>query len=400
MIAPLELEEAQTRLFALAAPLPIERIAVSYTLGRWLAEPLFARRIQPAADSSSMDGYAVRSDDIAGPWQVIGESAAGHPFVGALAQGGAVRISTGAHLPAGAGVVIVQEDVSQRGDSVHLTGTPPAPLDLHIRRAGSDFAAQDELSPAGTRVAPAHVALALAAGCGLLAIHGVPRIVVLDCGDELASDPTACPPHQVPASNGAMLVAMLAELPCEVTQIGPIGDDLGAIARALAQAGDVDVIVTSGGASVGDHDLLRPTLAKWGAEIDFWRVAIKPGKPLLVGRKGRTVVLGLPGNPVSSFVTATLFLLPLVRALSGARDPLPTTVLMPLRAALGPGGTRREFLRARWDGEGVTAERVQDSGGLAALARSNALIDRPANDSPLTIGAMVGIIPLALGGST
>ncbi len=397
MIPPLQLEEAQARLLALAEPLTVEHVDVPSALGRWLAEPLLARRTQPAADCSAMDGYAVRADEIAGPWQVAGESAAGHPFSGILGAGEAGRISTGALLPDGAGAVVVQEDVERDGASVRLTGSGPAP-GAHIRRAGSDFAAGAELAPAGTRVTPAHVALALAAGHRLLAVRRPVRVAVIDCGDELASDPESCPPHQVPASNGAMLAAMLAALPCEVTRIGPVRDDLAALAAALGRAKHADVVVTSGGASVGDHDLMRPALEAWGAQIDFWRMAIKPGKPLLVGWREGTVVLGLPGNPVSSYVTAVLFLLPLIRALGGAREVLPRAVSAPLAKPLGAGGPRREFLRAFWDGARVVAESVQDSGGLAALARSNALIDRAANAPAQPAGGAVRMILLGNGG--
>jgi molybdopterin molybdotransferase len=177
-----------------------------------------------------------------------------------------------------------------------------------------------------------------------------------------------------------------------------VPDDREALAAALRRAEEADMLVTSGGASVGDHDLIRPALEAWGAEIDFWRVAIKPGKPLLVARRGRQLVVGLPGNPVSSYVTATLFLLPLLRALGGAADPLPHPVRAPLGAPLGPGGPRREFLRARWDGSTVVAEAVQDSGGLVALARSNALIDRPANAPATPVGPAVDLLLLENGG--
>ncbi len=168
------------------------------------------------------------------------------------------------------------------------------------------------------------------------------------------AEPTDCAPHQVPASNGAMLTAMLAALPCEVTRVGPVPDRAEALRAALDGAARADLIVTSGGASVGDHDIVRPVLAEWGAALEFWRVAIKPGKPLLVARRGAQLVLGLPGNPVSSHVTAYLFLLPLVRALLGAAEPLPRPLRAVLAAPMPAGGARREFLRAQWDGESVT----------------------------------------------
>lgn len=394
---PLPLEEAQARLLALAEPLPIERVDPPSALGRWLAEPLVAERTQPAYDVSAMDGYAVAADDLAGPWQVIGESAAGHPFAGFVGPGQAVRISTGAVLPDGAEAVVVQEDVAREGDRLVLTGAGPEMPGKHIRRAGADFATGKVLATLGTRLGPAHVALALAAGRRLVAVRRLPRLAIIDSGDELAADPGDCAAHQVPASNGAMLAALAAAAPCEVTRLGPVADRLDALTTALDAAASADVIVTSGGASVGDHDLVIPALKAWGAELDFWKVAIKPGKPLLVARRGRQLVIGLPGNPVSSFVTAWLFLLPLLRRLSGATEALPVTRRALLAEALPAGGDRREFLRGLWDGETVVPGRVQDSGALAALAGANALIDRPANAPALPAGTPITIYPLENG---
>lgn len=398
MTPPLPLEQAQARLLDLAEPLPIERVDPPSALGRWLAEPLVAERTQPACAVSAMDGYAVAADDLAGPWQVIGESAAGRPFHGFVSPGQAVRISTGAALPDGAGAVVVQEDVARDGDRLVLSGSGPGTPGKHIRRAGADFVSGTVLAPLGTRLGPAHVALALAAGRRLVAVRRLPRLAIIDSGDELASDPGDCAAHQVPASNGAMLAALAASLPCEVTRHGPVPDRLEALTTALDAAGRADVIVTSGGASVGDHDLVIPALTAWGAELDFWKVAIKPGKPLLVARRGRQIIIGLPGNPVSSFVTAWLFLLPLLRHLSGASEPLPLTRRAVLAADLPAGGDRREFLRGWWDGEAVTPGLVQDSGALAALASANALIDRPAQAPVLPAGTPVTIYPLGNGG--
>jgi molybdopterin molybdotransferase len=344
-----------------------------------------------------MDGYAVVNP--AGPWQVIGESAAGHPFPGVVSPGQAVRISTGALMPAGARAVILQEDLSRRADTITLTGYPPEPLHRHIRRCGMDFAEGSVLLPAGTRIGPAQIALGIAAGHTHLPVHRAARVAVLDSGDELARPGEACPAHRIPASNGAMLAAMVAAtVPCEIARLGPVPDRLEALAAALAAAPDADIIVTSGGASVGDHDLVRPALAAWGAQIDFWKVAIKPGKPLLVATREsgtrRQLVVGLPGNPASSLVTAHLFLLPLLRALLGAAHPLPRTVAATLGTPLPPGTARREFRRARWNGATVEPIPQQDSGALAALAASNALIDIPAGVAARNAGETVTIFPL------
>jgi len=394
----LPLEEAQARLLALAEPLPIERVAIENTLGRYLAEPLKARRTQPVADLSAMDGYAMLSDNMAGPWRVIGESAAGHPFDGIVHSGEAVRISTGAIMPARADAVILQEDLKRAGNHLELTGEPPSPPGKHIRRKGMDFREGGEVLQPGTRIGPAQVALAVSAGHARLAVHRRPRIAIIDSGDELAPDCENCAVHQIPASNGIMLAAMAAPLPCEIERFGPVADDLAALTQVLRQAEHADVIVTSGGASVGEHDLIRPALEAWGAELDFWRVAIKPGKPILVARKGKQIVLGLPGNPVSSLVTGFLFLLPLLRALSGAESPLPRRIEARLGAPLKPSGPRREFLRAFWNGAEIVPQTVQDSGALAALSASNALIDRPAEAPPGSPGDAVIAYLLENGG--
>ncbi len=394
----LALEDAQARLLALAAPLAIERTDVAGCLGRFLAEPLTARRTQPAADVSAMDGYAVRAEDVAGPWRVVGESAAGHPYNGQVGPDHAVRISTGALLPDGAGAVIVQEDVARDGDKVTLTGEGPDKPARHVRPCGSDFATGKDLLPAGTWLGPAQLALALTAGHRLLPVRRTPRITIIDSGDELAADPEQCAVHQIPASNGAMLTALCAAVPTRITRAGPAPDELGALVAALEAAEGSDVIVTTGGASVGDHDLIRPALEAWGATLDFWRVAIKPGKPLLVARRGNTIVLGLPGNPASSFVTAYLFLLPLLRALLGASAPVPAPLFLPATSALPAGGNRREFLRARLGPHGATPLTAQDSGALAALAGAHALIDRPAGAVPVTAGTMVPVYLLENGG--
>jgi molybdopterin molybdotransferase len=399
---PLPLEEAQARLLALAEPLSIEHADCESALGHYLAEPLRARRTQPTADLSAMDGYAMVAGDMTGPWRVVGESAAGHPFSGAMASGEAVRISTGAILPRDAGAVILQEDLHREGETITLSGEPPIPADKHIRRYGLDFTTGAEVLSAGRRIGSAQIALAIAAGHSNLAIRRKPRVAIIDSGDELAVDLDACAPHQIPASNGAMLRALVATLPCEAERLGPVADDMAALARVLERACDADLVVTSGGASVGDHDLVRPALEAWGARIDFWRVAIKPGKPLLVatrdsGRR-RQVILGLPGNPVSSYVTGFLFMLPLIRRLLGASEALPRSIRARLTAPLGQGGARREFLRAQWDGSGIAAHVVQDSAALASLAASNALIDRDARHPARHIGEEVSAYLLDNGG--
>lgn len=304
-------------------------------------------------------------------------------------------------MPQGADRVLIQENASVDGDSVALAPGEKLPLlGQHVRKRGFDFAEGDAILTEGTRLGPAQRALAIAAGHETITHRDTPRIAVLDSGDELASRASQCGPNQIPASNGPMIAAMLSPLVGGVTRIGPVPDDMEALAHALDQAYG-DILITSGGASVGDHDLIQDALREWGAEIDFWKVAIKPGKPLMVATRdrelGRQVILGLPGNPVSSFVTAYLFALPLVRAAMGDPDPLPKTVMMTAAQDLPATGKRREFLRAVSDGESVGLAGSQDSSALMALAAANCLIDRPAGSGPVQAGGPVPVFNLQNG---
>ena len=396
MSAPLPLPEAQARLLGEISPLPAEEVPVAEALGRYLAEPLLARRTQPAADMSAMDGYALRESE-RGPWRVIGESAAGHRFAGMFGPGVAARISSGALMPEGADGILLQENCTRTGDALTLD-PDREPGARHIRRAGFDFHEGDTLLPAGTRIAPGQLALAITAGHASLPVHRLPMIAILDCGDELSNDPINLAKYRLPASNGAMLAAMCGGLARETRRLGPVPDDLGALAAALKRTVGADVIVTSGGASVGDHDLIRPALEAWGAEIDFWRVAMRPGKPLLVARKGTQTVLGLPGNPVSSYVTAFLFLLPLLRTLGGDSNPLPRPIMLPAGADLPAGGSRLEFLRGRFFAGAVMPVGQQDSSALRALAGADVLIERPAHAPETKAGTPVPAYLLGNGG--
>jgi molybdopterin molybdotransferase len=388
---PLALAEAQDRLLALAPAIPVKLREVTQALGHYLAEPLVARRDQPAAPLSAMDGFAMRAADLPGPWRIVGESAAGRPFSGAVAPGEAARISTGAIVPDGADMVLLKEDSAVEGNALVLDGTAPDPAERHIRPRAMDFGAGQTILPQGWRIDAATVGVALAAGHENVPVRRTIRLAVIDSGDELAAPGTEAAVHQIPASNGPMLAALAARLPVKATRIGPVPDRLDAVIAAFEQAHDADVIVTSGGASVGDHDLIRPALAAMGVELDFWRVAIKPGKPLLVARHGHQIILGLPGNPAAAYVTGFLFLLPVLRAMLGAAQTLPRTIEVPLAAAMAGGGSRMEFLRAHWDGSAVILDRLQDSGAMAPLARSNALVVRRAGAAPLPAGTPVPV---------
>lgn len=382
MTALLGLEDAQARLLALSPVLPRESIPTATALGRVLAEDIRAARTQPASDLSAMDGYALAPG--AGPWRLVGESRAGSPFATGLAAGECARISTGATVPAGADRVLLQEDAAVADGCITATDMPPR--GRHIRARGFDFGAGDLLLTRGTPMTAGRIALALAAGHGKVMTPRPLRVAVMDSGDELSADPATCAAHQIPASNGAMIAAMLTPLGCAVQHIGPVRDHLDALGAALAAAADADIVITSGGASAGDHDLIKPALAEWGAQTAFWKVAIKPGKPLIVATKGSQVILGLPGNPVSSFVTAFLFALPLVRAAMGDPDPLPRSVSLRAGEDLPPIGKRREFLRAVSDGNSVRLAGSQDSSALTALAAANCLIDRPAGAAAVAAG--------------
>jgi molybdopterin molybdotransferase len=395
MGAMLSLEEAQARVLALAPEMPLEHVAAEDAAGRFLAEDIVALRTQPPANLSAMDGYAI-GGDAQGPWQLVGESRAGTPYARTLKQGETVRISTGAHMPDGSDRVLIQENAAIDGGTVSCVEDFPAAL-RHVRQRGFDFYTGNLVLAAGTRIGPAQLALAISAGHAQLPVRMVPKVAVLDSGDELVADPGFCSDHQIPASNGAMIGALLAQLGCEIIRIGPVPDDVEALAAALTRAEVADILVTTGGASVGDHDLIRPALESWGANLDFWKVAMKPGKPIMVATRGDQVIFGLPGNPVSSFVTCFLFVLPLVRAATGAARPLPRKANLIAGCDLPEIGKRREFLRACWGGETVALADSQDSSALAALAAANCLIDRPPHSEKIEAGTPVPVYLLENG---
>lgn len=381
-------DEAQARLLALAAPLPATSLALADAVEHYLAENVIAHRTQPAADLSAMDGYAIRFAELPGPWRVIGESAAGFPFDGALDAGQATRIFTGAHVPAGADCILVQEEASREGDVLRLSGEGPTRVGAHIRRAGSDVAAGDCLLEAGELLNAGRVAVAAMAGYGALAVGGRPKVTILASGSELVAPGTDCSAAQIPSSNSVMLSAMLTSLPCNVVDGGIIADDLPALEDALRVAAQTsDIIVTSGGASVGDHDLVQAALRNVGAETDFWKVAMRPGKPLMAGRLDGAIMLGLPGNPSSAFVTAFLFLLPIVRHLAGSTSPLPTLHTGTTGGNLAAGGQRTDYFRAYEENGVVSIFNKQDSGMLLPLSKANALLMNPAGIAARTAGS-------------
>ena len=372
----LPVADAQARLLALATPLPPETVTVAAAAGRWAAADILAARDQPAAALSAMDGYAIRHAERPGPWTVIGESAAGRGFAGTLGPYQATRIFTGAPMPAGADSVLIQEEAARADARLVMTGDGPARPGGNVRPCAADFASGARLVAAGARIDARHVALAAIGGHGTLPVRRRPRIALIATGDELVVPGAATPGAMLPASNSPMLAALIGSR-ATIDDRGILRDDLSVIAQAFRDASEIaDIIVTTGGASVGDHDLVRPALAEAGATLDFWRVAMRPGKPLLAGKLGDAIVLGLPGNPVSAYVTATLFLLPLVAALGGARDPLPRMRAVRLGAALPANGVRQDYLRARLEGDLAFAPDGQDSAAVVALANADGLIVR------------------------
>ncbi|MDP5278186.1 molybdopterin molybdotransferase MoeA [Sphingomonas sp. DG1-23] len=390
----LPLSQAWSRLFALAPQLPVERVAIAAAAGRWAAADLHALRTQPSADLSAMDGYAIRFAELPGPWRVVGESAAGRGFAGQAGLGEAVRIFTGAPLPLGTDTVMVQEEAARDGNTLRLAGEGPATQGRNVRRRGLDFREGDLLIRAGERLTPARLALAGTAGHGHVAVRRKVRVAIAATGDELVAPGAPIGEAQLPETNRLMLAAQLAGLPVELLDLGILPDRREVLETAF-RAVDADLLVTSGGASVGDHDLVRPALEAAGATIDFWRIALRPGKPVMAGRLGETVVLGLPGNPVSAFVTALLFVRPLVAHLAGAVDPLPATRAATLGEPLAANGERTDYLRAEIRDGRVFASTLQDSAMLRTLARATCLIVRAPHAPAARTGDPVEILDLA-----
>ena len=382
--------EAQARLLALASPLPPVELELTKAARHYLRGPLHATRTQPAADLSAMDGYALLSAAFPGPWQVIGESAAGRPFAGVLEHNQAVRIFTGAHVPAGADTILIQEDASRDGDTLMATAKGALAPGMHIRTAGGDFSSGDTVLAKGTMLEAGPCALAAMAGHGTVEVGRWPHVTIVATGDELLPAGIECSPAQIPSSNSTMLHAMLSNLPCKITDGGIIADKLTDLETRLSTlASTTDIIVTTGGASVGDHDLVQAALRNIGADMDFWKVAMRPGKPVMAGKIGNTIVLGLPGNPTSAFVTAFLFLLPLIRHMAGSLSPLPEIFEAKTVNALFPGGSRAEYVRGRVEGGSITAFTTRDSGLVSPLSHSNALIIRDVNAPEAPTGAIV-----------
>jgi molybdopterin molybdotransferase len=388
-------EEATALVLALATPLPTEQVPLALAAGRFLREPATARRDQPPFAASAMDGYAISGDAPTGAaFTVIGEAGAGHAFAGTVGPGQAARIFTGAPLPTGASRVILQEDVTRAGDRITLTA--PATGPTHIRPRGNDFAAGFVLSP--RRLGPNDVALLAAMNVPVVTVTRRPVVALIATGDELVMPGDDPGPDQIITSNTFALKALVEGEGATARMLPIARDTPDDLRTVLTMALDADVVVTVGGASVGDHDLVGRVAADMGLDRAFYKIAMRPGKPLMAGRLHGRPMLGLPGNPVSAIVCGHLFLLPLIRALLGRPDPLPPSRRAVLGADVTATGPRAHYMRAALaDGDAlpvITAFPDQDSALLGVLAASRALLIRPLGDGPRAKGDIVQYLAL------
>ena len=391
-------DEALARLLEGVQPLPGEDVPLISALGRVLAAPLTARLTQPPFDASAMDGYAVRAVDAAAvgaELKVIGKSAAGRGFVGKAEAGNAVRIFTGAPMPAGTDAVVIQEDTARDGDGVVVNQATFA--GENVRPAGNDFKAGAMLLPAGRRLSARDVMLAASSGHGSVVVARRPKVAILATGDELVPPGVTPGPDQIVSSIPSGLAGMIASAGGEAVPLGIARDTLADLDAKIVSGANADILVTIGGASVGDHDLVQNALTARGISLAFWRIAMRPGKPLMYGQLGGQRVLGLPGNPVSATMCAQIFLLPLIRALQGA-----AAVTQPTRGILAEplasNGPRQHYMRARIGRAGsrplVAALPRQDSSLVGVLAEADCLIVVPPNAPEMRVGAEVSVLPL------
>lgn len=387
---------ARDRILNALSPTAIDTLDYPQALGRVLAAPLVAARTQPPFDASAMDGYAVRSADLTAQenrFDLQGESAAGHGFRSDLKPGNAIRISTGAPIPAGADQVVIQENAERDGDSLVLHAKPAS--GANIRHAGIDFFEGDTLVPAGVRVNPDMIALAVGAGQVELKVHRQPRIGIVSTGDELVEPGETTGPDQIINSVSKGLAALIEATDCAPVYLGIARDTPQSVRDRFADAGGLDLVVTIGGASVGDHDHLRHVFAEDGGVLEFEKIALKPGKPTWFGTLSGTSVLGLPGNPVSALVVARLLLLPALARLNGQnRTPVFSHAICAVDL---PANDHREtYLRGQFNVDGrVEPLSNQDSSALSALVRATCLIRRPINAAATAPGDSVEILPLS-----
>jgi molybdopterin molybdotransferase len=398
--------EALKSVLAGASPLPVENVTLENALGRVLAQDIAALRTHPPSDVSAMDGYAVRAADVTHEpvtLKVIGEVAAGRPFEGRIGAGEAARIFTGGVLPDGADTIVIQEDTKRDGDKV-VVGIV-GKKGRHVRARGIDFNKGDVLLKKGRRLSGRDVMLAAAMNHASLPVHRRPKVAVLGTGDELVAPGQEPGPGEIVYSNGFAVVAMAQDEGAEVVDLGIARDQLTEIVAAIRRAREsgADILVTTGGASVGDYDFVQQALAAEGLKLSFWKVALRPGRPMMHGRLGDMQVLGLPGNPVSAYVCAFLFLAPLIRQLSGNSQIVPAPESAVLGRAVTANDERADYLRATLappTGPGglpvATPVPAQDSSLMSPLAKADCLVVREAFAPAAAPGSVCAILKLSL----
>jgi len=396
-------DEALDRIFTtIPTPLP-ETVPLSRAHRRVLLRPLVARHTQPPFDASAMDGYAVRAADVVPgkPVFLAGTSQAGQRFTGMMQAGECVRIFTGAPLPIGADTVIVQEQATARGNQISFAAQPKP--GQWIRKRGFDFTEGRELLQPGVSLTPAMLNLAASANYPQLEVARRPKVAVLATGDELVAPGSEIGPDQIVASNSYAVMPLLAPYADKIIDLGIVRDDKSAIEKAILGAFDygVDVLVTSGGASVGERDYMHDVLRDLGVNLDFWKILMRPGRPLMFGTRGKTLVFGLPGNPAAALVTTTVLLRPALRLMTGHTDPFWPFMGVPLAAPLPPNGERRHYVRGRLSRNEIGFLEVLpiaevDSNHSSSLAEADALIVQAENDPGTPAGEIVEIIPLNL----
>ncbi|HML30909.1 MAG TPA: molybdopterin molybdotransferase MoeA [Hyphomicrobium sp.] len=401
-MALLPLSMALQRILESATTLPSESVGLLHARGRTLAAAVTSKVDNPPFNASAMDGYALRADDIAtvpATLTVIGESGAGRPFTGTLGKGQAVRIFTGGRVPDDADAIVIQENTSACGSTVTILET--AARGTNIRPKGEDFVKGEPLVEPGRLLTARDVLISASAGYGELSVVRKPVVAILSTGDELVTPGKPLGPGQISGSNAYGLASVVETVGGEARFLGIARDSLTSLDEFITSAGDADVLVTSGGASVGDHDLVRPALEKAGAKLDFYKIAMRPGKPLFFGSRNvggkLQYCLGLPGNPVSAMICSRVFLVPLIGRLLGRETPFESLDAV-LAQAIPANGPREHYMRGLLDvataPARVTPFQNQDSGLVKSLQRANCLVVVPANSPALAAGTTVKVLRL------
>ncbi|WP_259779768.1 molybdopterin molybdotransferase MoeA [Aestuariispira ectoiniformans] len=396
----ISVDDARTRILAALGPLPAEQISIRNALGRVLAEDVKARRTQPPTAVSAMDGYAVRACDIPSPGtelEIIGEAPAGGVCDRPVGEGQAVRIFTGGPMPEGADAVVMQEDTEKPNESTVRINLPPH-SGKFVRAAGLDFAEGQTLLEAGQTLSARDVGLLAAMNVPWIMVHRRPRVAILATGDEIVMPGEPMGPSQIVSSNSLGLAATLEALDCDPILLGVARDNAEHLKSMASAAASADLLITTGGASVGDHDLIQSVLGETGLQVDFWKIAMRPGKPLIFGHLNQTPMIGLPGNPVSTLVCSTVFVAPAVAKLSGkASEAFTHRSKAVLDCDIPQNDHREEYMRAVFTNAPGESLRVkpfekQDSSMLSRLSGAGCLVVRPAHSAPMKAGQLVDII--------